>query len=764
MVASALTADLASLLSTVRRPGDFYVAATAEFLAPSLEVEGVGGVALPLLPVQAKQLIAAADPAPFGRGEDTIVDTAVRRCWQIGPDRVRLGGRRWAKTLDTILTRAAEGLGVDEPIEAQFYKLLVYDRGSFFVGHRDTEKADGMFATLLVVLPSNFAGGELVVRHKGREVRLDLRCQDPAEVAFAAFYADCVHEVLPVTDGYRLVLVYNLLRRGRAGRGRALEPPDYEAQQARVAALLQRWRKEKAQAGDSTPEKLVYLLDHAYTPAELGFSALKGADAAVAGVLTAAAREARCSLHLALLTIEESGAAEYAGTYGRWRGGWHDEDAFEAGEVSDRATALSDWRRPDGEAPALGEIPVGEEEISPPRACEELDPDEEHFSEATGNEGASFERTYRRAALVLWLGERLSAVLSKAGLSVALPYLQDLVRRWADGPSDEQASLRRQAHDLASHMLTRWPKQLWRYRHKEGLSEVGQALALLVQLGDTDLIERALTEVVAAGSFGKGDTETIIGALNQLPPPGRGELVERIVAGTGSESFDLCANLLARAATTWRDNGLANLEGAAARLLQMLPGDPVRAKPRAAWESGPEMNARVVVNLLTGLCAIDGRLAEQAIDRILAWRDTYGMDAILVPAARQLFSAGAKTPPALERLRTACLAHVRARLAEPLAPPTDWRRDSALPCRCRLCTMLARFLANPEHAAWTLKAAEADRSHVEQTIKQARCDVGMHTDRRGRPYSLICTKNQASYERRAKQRTQDLKDVAKLEI
>jgi hypothetical protein len=31
----------------------------------------------------------------------------------------------------------AEGLGVDEPIDAEFYKLLIYDLGSFFVGHRD---------------------------------------------------------------------------------------------------------------------------------------------------------------------------------------------------------------------------------------------------------------------------------------------------------------------------------------------------------------------------------------------------------------------------------------------------------------------------------------------------------------------------------------------------------------------------------------------------------------------------------------------------
>ena len=40
----------------------------------------------------------------------------------------------------------------------------------------------------------------------------------------AAFYADCLHEVLPVTAGCRLTLVYNLIRRGK---GNAPRQPNY---------------------------------------------------------------------------------------------------------------------------------------------------------------------------------------------------------------------------------------------------------------------------------------------------------------------------------------------------------------------------------------------------------------------------------------------------------------------------------------------------------------------------------------------------------
>jgi hypothetical protein len=161
---SSTVTQLAALLGKIRRPGDFYARGKVELLPPSLSVQGVGPIALPLLPAQAAQLAAAAEPAPYGRGPDTIVDTAVRNTLQIGPDRVDIGGRHWPKTLAMILEAVANGLGVSDPIEAELYKMLIYEPGSFFVSHRDTEKAPGMFATLVIALPSSCSGGELVVK------------------------------------------------------------------------------------------------------------------------------------------------------------------------------------------------------------------------------------------------------------------------------------------------------------------------------------------------------------------------------------------------------------------------------------------------------------------------------------------------------------------------------------------------------------------------------------------------------------------------
>ena len=72
---------------------------------------------------------------------------------------------------------------------------------------------------------------------------------------------------------------------------------------------------------------------------------------------------------------------------------------------------------PDGGEAGFVDFPFTEDELCPEDAFEDLAPDDEHFHEATGNEGASFERTYRRAGFVLWPAARRLAVLNQAGLA-----------------------------------------------------------------------------------------------------------------------------------------------------------------------------------------------------------------------------------------------------------------------------------------------------------------------------------------------------------
>lgn len=765
--------ELAELLSTVRRPGDFFASGHLELQTPRLTVDGVGQIAFPLLPVQAEQLIATAEPAPYGRGEATIVNTDVRRTWQIGPDRVHVGGKHWQATLDRAVALAAQGLGVDDPVAAVLYKLLIYDKGSFFVSHRDTEKQPGMFATLVLALPSTSSGGELVVRHQQHEVKLDLANDDPSELTYAAFYTDCLHEVLPITAGCRATLVYNLIRKGKAG---ALRPPDYQAEMAHAAALLRKWGDSKTGPDDGVPEKVIYPLEHAYSLAELDFAKLKGADSAVAAVLGSAAPQAACDLHLALVSIEESGSAEYNGSYRRRYRGYDDDDEFEAGEVLDRSALLTEWRHEDGKPLTLGEIPIEEGEASPPTALEEIQPDEEHFHEATGNEGASFERTYRCAALVLWPRRRRLAVFNQAGLVATQPYLESLAAKWIEEGAQADSALWIEAHELSGHVLNTWPQDGW-YGYRDDdedergnatedrrRSELARFLATLTTLKDTMRIEAGLALLTARRGHDRSDNAAILAAVALFPAKQAAQLIEAIIASHATDALAPCCALLAAAIAGLFAVEPKCLATAVEGLIASLPGDPARA-PLDQWglrrHVGP--GAGVIVDLVRIAESFDTEQARRLAVHLLAWPETYDADRALVPAVKRLLGSGAqRSGAAMSDLIAASLARIEKRAAEPLKAPENWTRASNIRCSCEHCDALRRFLANPETETWTLKARAELRSHLEAEIRTAAADLDVTTLRLGSPHSLVCRKNSASYHRRVAQRRRDLADITML--
>jgi hypothetical protein len=49
----------------------------------------------------------------YGRGERTILDTSVRRVWQIAAGKIRIAGKSWPANFANILSSVAAGLGCD---------------------------------------------------------------------------------------------------------------------------------------------------------------------------------------------------------------------------------------------------------------------------------------------------------------------------------------------------------------------------------------------------------------------------------------------------------------------------------------------------------------------------------------------------------------------------------------------------------------------------------------------------------------------------
>lgn len=165
--------QVAALLGDVSAAGSFSARRSAPADALAIEVRGVGPLLLPVPAAQARQLCGLARPARYGVGTRTLLDRRVRDTWEIPLSRVKIDKRRWNRTLQPVLEglRADLGLPPGSRLTAELHSMLVYRAGQFFVPHQDSEKSDEMVASLVVTLPSAFAGGSLVVEHRGATPR-----------------------------------------------------------------------------------------------------------------------------------------------------------------------------------------------------------------------------------------------------------------------------------------------------------------------------------------------------------------------------------------------------------------------------------------------------------------------------------------------------------------------------------------------------------------------------------------------------------------
>lgn len=737
-------AAIEDVLHSVDRPGEFCVHGKLYAPMPTLEVEGTGVLAFPVPESQLRTLIGVAERAPYGKGPQTVIDATVRNCWQIGTERIDLSGGAWADTFAGILETAATGLGCPpRRIEARLYKLLVYERGGFFTPHRDSEKAPGMIGTLTISLPVAGEGGQLIVRHRGREIVADMNVAEPSELAFAAFYADCPHEVRPVAAGHRLALIFNLCLRVDDGNT-PCEPPDYGEQTDAIARHLATWSRE-----DRAPAKIVWLLDHDYSEDGLSFETLKNGDAARARVLCEAADLADCEIHAAIVHIEEEGGGVYGDDYAHdfgWEPDEDDVEGMEIGDLFDSRHWLDGWAAGDGGRPALGEIELMPGELLPYGALDGEAPDDEWLHEATGNEGVSLERAWRRAGLVLWPRSRTLAILAGSGIGGAVAWL---ARRIEGGGS--RADIVR----LASEIVGIWPTG----RPSGDEQSRTRMLGLLTAVGDGDCLSHFLLEVILPDYTGGENAE--LPAAMEAAEPGNATRFLAALVDTGFRSRPVQVLALLRRLDDER------AESASSPPANMVR-DAVRSVLRAV-AAVPEPPDEPDTNPSVRKAQSPGRFPQQALRDffILAQRCRLAGEAEAaagaIAAMPRLVDPFRALPAALEEMNsepglagTAAFAtlwrhaaqSLLARSATPPKEPEHWHMACNVGCDCEPCKNLRAFCADPATRVARFPLRKELRAHLHRTIDDHGLDIDHETERRGRPFTLVCTKNRRSHERR----------------
>lgn len=224
------------------------------------------------------------------------MDRSVRLTWELSSHEFRSTNPAWPEFLDTIKQDAAHSLGLSPAsMSLEPHKLLLYETGSFFNSHDDSEKAPDMIGSLSICLPSNNEGGDVHLSHAGRDHVYAIAPSSAFDLTVLAWFSEVTHEVNEITAGHRLVLTYNIMH----SSGACASAGFFSQQLAELKGDIAEWSRDFPDLS-----RLVYYLDHTYSRSSLSTN-LKGRDRAVFAILQQLSSESGFYLLLGNITKEE---------------------------------------------------------------------------------------------------------------------------------------------------------------------------------------------------------------------------------------------------------------------------------------------------------------------------------------------------------------------------------------------------------------------------------------------------------------------------
>ena len=547
-----------------------------------------------------------------------------------------------------------------------------------------------MFGTLVIQLPSNYTGGQLVVYHQSKSEEFDFG--GPAgctAIHYAAFYADCEHEIKPVKTGYRLCLIYNLVYKGPRPSN-CYTPPDNEQNVSVIIRSMQEWG---IHSGES-PLMMTYLCEHQYCDSSLSFQLLKNSDRAVADVLAQATKEVEFDMYLAKVSLVEQ---------------WSDDD-YEMFDDEIRAENLTSLK-----GYTISSIDLKKKYLVPDTFFDERDPDDEESKPYTGNEVAHVEKQYNWAALLLW--PSINRVRN-LGIDNTIHVLEkDLQARSIS--LGKKAELEVIVRCIFSECTS--PSH-WRDSESFFL-----LLRCLQSLGKVELISKFLDVIATSlhscliGNSSFGNEVLAIGlkyGWDTLRSPLQTIFNGLHVSLSSNEAIEEYCEFLYRisllpSSEVQKDicHGLANIT------VTMLSNEP---------DAHPKSCDLISLFKCLEAALCDKQLLTTLIEVVTAKPNCYPVLETLVPVCdglHKLLNGGIGVNKSLEALLVYCITSLEVSSSRVIPIPTNWSQPVALSCSCIDCKKLRKFLEHPTKTECKFCFTKSKALHLETQLNENHCSV-----------------------------------------
>jgi hypothetical protein len=717
-----------SVLNEIPSSGSFCSNHEGKFVFPGLELDGLGELSYPINEIQVKSIIEIAHKAHFGKGFETVFDENVRSAWEIDANKIKFNGTQWDSFLKSALQAIKPDLGIEKyEVSAHLYKMLIYEKGDFFLAHKDTEKEKGMFGTLIIGLPSKYKGGELFVRFDGKEETVNFSdASANNKIPYVAFYADCDHEIKPITEGYRVCLVYNLVQKNT----------ENEIQLESLKTYVNKLKNILiSEENDTFLSPKIVLLGHQYTPENFSKDSLKLDDRVKAEVILNAAEESGYYAKMCLVTSCVQGAPE-VGSYD-W--GYDEDDGDEdsmMGEVYDEWIDIKNWSENE-ETPALRKLDVEEEDLIATFNLTDGEPILKDYEGYMGNYGPDLTHWYHYAAIVIWPKKHHLELLLKQSVENQLEWLEYYNKKRKSLNAEEIAVCEK----IVNSELT--------VNHFRNSNPIPYNAVIDWYIGYDDV-----------ACFNKLGYRSLLSLFSKIDEFHWVQLIEKypsadlsFVFSTAGKTNDITnvshiLSILNTLSESSQDNSSFIQEQ-----LQQLPSYFTEIISLAGNNIALVNNSSLANLLQTEERFPQSEVWKNDIINLLCQhKDRKFINFVLI---QTLMKSKIKTS-FLTSLMDFCEVNLSDRVQNKPQAPSNWTRiliDDSYNKKC--WNILKDFLASPDQEIFDYRKNQQERTEMENAIRNTEVDLKTETIKIGSPHTLRITKTQASFEKKLKEWKED---------
>jgi hypothetical protein len=727
----------------------FYAENDMDMHSFSITVEEVGTLSMPLTQDNIAQLLRVASPAHFGLGEKTLLDKKVRDTQEIAAHKLQVNYDE--KIMRTMLENMRDVIGLPKnaTLTPHLHNLLVYGPGQFFKPHQDSEKIEGMIATLILVLPFPHIGGDLVIEHTNKKHIFKSENLQSNLLRAIIFYADCHHQIKKVTQGYRVALTYNVVLSSTVLQDQKKKYTNPKLENALrdyfslTPPLLENTFLKNSPEEEEKPKKLVYFLDHSYTEHSLNWNFLKGVDALNAQAFRSAAETLGLIPHLALVEIHQSWITD------------GDENDPEPEELIDSGTTFNHWVGSHNQKLSYDGCFVSDSEICWTKELEEKDLVESEYEGWMGNYGHTIDYWYRRAAIVLWRKTDQLAMYFKLDHDQALAEL--LASTQKQGQEKYVIDTIQQAGSSLYGSL----------RSQATAQDFKQFVQIAVYIQNDKLAESILSHF----------SIKVIEITS----------VEEIVKLQHAYGVAWCLTLMSAWAERnahWysgRNPAPENINSLLRRLLSLKVDmklalfllsysiESTIAQDAYLKKSTPLELAQSLKDRLSQLAEIigasslvdDQKATEKLVQHIISNPSLYPADA-LVDMVIEMRKKGNHAFQLLINLVEKHIASsIREELDKGLRTEDDWSIDAKPKCNCEYCKITIAFVKSKIESSKIWPIAQTHRDHIISIFRELGLPISFSHKKEGSPHKLVMIKSDQLY-LEAKTRYEKMQSYEKL--